>query len=88
MKRITIQQMRQERCPCPVLLSTIKGAGRIVLQNESILQYKVVFNDPHNGFIMEIIKVTEDSVSAMILLPRDHHGQILTYHDEVFVRTC
>jgi len=72
-------------CPCPVLLSTIKGAGRIVLQNESILQCKVVFNDPRNGFIMEIIKVTEDSVSATILSPRDCHGQILTYHDKVFV---
>jgi len=72
-------------CPCPVLLSTIKGAGRIVLQNESILRCKVVFNDPRNGFIMEIIKVTEDSVSATILSPRDHHGQILTYHDKVFV---
>ena len=72
-------------CPCPVLLSTIKGAGRILVQNKSILRCKVVFNDPTNGFIMEIVNVNEDSVSATILSPRDRHGEVLTYYDKIFV---
>jgi len=48
-------KMNAAGCPCPVLCSTIKGAAQIVVQDESILHCKVVFDDPCNGFILEII---------------------------------
>jgi len=59
-----------------------------LVQNKSILRCKVVFNDPTNGFIMEIVNVNEDSVSATILSPRDRHGEVLTYYDKIFVEQC
>jgi len=73
-------------CPCPILLSTIKGAARILVQNNCILWCKVVFNDPQNGCIMEISNVTEDLVSATILSPRNWLGQVLMYHNKLFVQ--
>jgi len=73
-------------CPCPILQSTINGASRIIVQNESLLRKKVVFNDPRNECILEIINVTHDSVSATIISPRNRSGQVLTYHDMNFVR--
>jgi len=73
-------------CPCPVLLSMIKGVACILVQNNCILQCKVVFNDPQNGCIMEISNVTEESVSATILSPRNRLGQVVTYHNKLFVQ--
>ena len=58
-------------CPCPILQSTINGASWIIVQNESLLHKKVVFNDPYNECILQIINVMQDFVSAMIISPRN-----------------